>query len=116
MSLSLGLLLAHPEPLMCDAFRTRFADLPGVEIHARHFEELPPHDCFVTAGNSFGKMTAGIDTAVVQSPGRNARIMTAINWRSGRDDVPEMIWHCRLDNCARWGKNCKSKNRTGVRP
>ena len=29
------------------------------------FESLPPHDCFVTAGNAFGIMTAGIDAAVV---------------------------------------------------
>src|SRR5262249_55462813 len=27
---------------------------------------LEPHDCFVTAGNSFGIMTAGIDAAVVR--------------------------------------------------
>ena len=29
------------------------------------FEELEPHDAFVTAGNAFGMMTAGIDAAVV---------------------------------------------------
>src|SRR5690606_38954353 len=29
-------------------------------------EDLEPHDCFVTAGNAFGIMTAGIDAAVVR--------------------------------------------------
>ena len=32
----------------------------------RAFEDLEPHDCFVTAGNAFGLMTAGIDAAVVR--------------------------------------------------
>lgn len=57
--------LMHPDPAMCDAFRDRFAALPGVHIIQTRFEELAPHDCFVTAGNSFGIMTAGIDAAVV---------------------------------------------------
>jgi O-acetyl-ADP-ribose deacetylase (regulator of RNase III) len=51
---------------MCDAFADRFADLPGVRIIRGLFEDLEPHDCFVTAGNAFGLMTAGIDAAVVR--------------------------------------------------
>jgi len=51
---------------MCAAFRKRFADLPNVRMFQKRFEELEPHDCFVTAANSFGIMTAGIDAAVVR--------------------------------------------------
>ena len=45
--------LVHPDEARCDAVR-------------RRFEDLEPHDCFVTAGNAFGLMTAGIDAAVVR--------------------------------------------------
>lgn len=62
----LGIWLVHPEQAMCEAFRIRFAELPGVRIIRGRFEELEPHDCFVTAGNAFGLMTAGIDAAVVR--------------------------------------------------
>ena len=58
--------LVHPEDAMCSAFRSRFAGLPNLRVIQRRFEELDPHDCFVTAGNSFGIMTAGIDAAVVR--------------------------------------------------
>ena len=51
---------------MCEAFRRRFAGLPNVRIVRGRFEDLDPHDCFVTAGNAFGMMTAGIDAAVVR--------------------------------------------------
>ncbi len=51
---------------MCAAFRTRFAGLPGARVIQGRFEDLEPHDCFVTAGNAFGLMTAGIDAAVVR--------------------------------------------------
>ncbi len=71
LRMKLRLFLAHPDALMCDAFRTRFSALPNVEIHQKRFEELPGHDCFVTAGNSFGMMTAGIDAAVVAFFGRS---------------------------------------------
>ena len=57
--------LVHPEPAMCDAFAHRFAGLPGVRIVRGRFEDVEPHDCFVTAGNAFGLMSAGIDAAVV---------------------------------------------------
>ncbi len=51
---------------MCDAFRNRFSGLANVRVLQSRFEELEDHDCFVTAGNAFGIMTAGIDAAVVR--------------------------------------------------
>jgi O-acetyl-ADP-ribose deacetylase (regulator of RNase III) len=60
-----SLWLIHPDQAMCDAFTRRFAGLPGVRVIRGRFEDLEPHDCFVTAGNAFGLMTAGIDAAVV---------------------------------------------------
>ena len=64
-----SLWLVHPEAAMCDAFERRFAGLPGVRVIKGRFEDLGPHDCFVTAGNAFGMMTAGIDAAVVHRLG-----------------------------------------------
>lgn len=61
-----NLWLVHPDSAMCDAFKYRFDGLPGVRVIQARFEDLDPHDCFVTAGNSFGIMTAGIDAAVVR--------------------------------------------------
>ena len=61
-----SLWLVHPEQAMCDAFRERFAGLPRVRVVRGRFQDLEPHDCFVTAGNAFGLMTAGIDAAVVR--------------------------------------------------
>ncbi|QJW95685.1 macro domain-containing protein [Frigoriglobus tundricola] len=57
--------LVHPDEAMCAAFRRRFAGLRGVRVIRSRFQELEPHDAFVTAGNAFGMMTAGIDAAVV---------------------------------------------------
>jgi O-acetyl-ADP-ribose deacetylase (regulator of RNase III) len=61
-----NLWLVHPEEAMCAAFRRRFAGLRGVRVIRGRFEDLEPHDCFVTAGNAFGIMTAGIDAAIVR--------------------------------------------------
>lgn len=58
--------LVHPDKAMSEAFRDRFTGLPRVRVIQGRFEDLEPHDCFVTAGNSFGLMTAGIDAVVVQ--------------------------------------------------
>jgi O-acetyl-ADP-ribose deacetylase (regulator of RNase III) len=66
-----GLWLVHPDEAMCEAFRDRFAGLPGIRVIRGRFEDLEPHDCFVTAGNSFGIMTAGIDAAVVHRLGED---------------------------------------------
>lgn len=60
-----SLWLVHPEAAMCAAFTRRFAGLPNVRVVQARFEQLEPHDCFVTAGNAFGLMTAGIDAAVI---------------------------------------------------
>lgn len=60
-----NLWLVHPDAAACDAFRRRFLGLPGVRVVQARFQQLEPHDCFVTAGNSFGLMTAGIDAAVI---------------------------------------------------
>lgn len=57
--------IVHPEREACAAFEARFAGLPGVRVHATRFADLPAHDAFVTAGNAYGIMTAGIDAAVV---------------------------------------------------
>jgi O-acetyl-ADP-ribose deacetylase (regulator of RNase III) len=61
-----GVWLVHPEEAMCAAFRDRFAGLPGVRVVRGRLEDLDPHDRFVTAGNAFGLMTAGVDAAVVR--------------------------------------------------
>src|SRR5437879_5369937 len=61
-----SLWLVHPDEAMCVAFEQRFAGLPNVRVMRGRFEDLEPHDCFVTAGNAFGLMTAGIDAAVVR--------------------------------------------------
>jgi O-acetyl-ADP-ribose deacetylase (regulator of RNase III) len=63
--------LVHPDKEMCDAFHRRFAGLPRVRVIQGRFEDLEPHDCFVTAGNAFGIMSAGIDAAVVRRFGSN---------------------------------------------
>ena len=66
MPFPLNLWLIHPDAEMCAAFSRRFEGLPSVRVVRTSFPEVEPHDCFVTAGNSFGIMTAGIDAAVVQ--------------------------------------------------
>ena len=65
MPLPLKIWIVHPDEPALVAFRARFADIPDVGVKVGRFEDLPPHDCFVTAANSFGMMTAGIDAAVV---------------------------------------------------
>jgi O-acetyl-ADP-ribose deacetylase (regulator of RNase III) len=75
--------LVHPDSATCNAFRRRFADLRGVQIIQGRFEDLEPHDCFVTAGNAFGLMTAGIDAAVVRFFGEE--LMTRVQHRIMND-------------------------------
>jgi O-acetyl-ADP-ribose deacetylase (regulator of RNase III) len=71
--------LVHPDEAMCEAFRTRFAGLRGARVIRGRFEDLDPHDAFVTAGNAFGMMTAGIDAAVVRAFGD--QLMTRVQHR-----------------------------------
>jgi O-acetyl-ADP-ribose deacetylase (regulator of RNase III) len=73
MALPIDLWLIHPDAAMCAAFRERFDGLPRVTVVQSKFEDLPPHDCFVTAANSFGIMNAGIDAAVVRFHGDDLR-------------------------------------------
>lgn len=73
------LLLVNPDAAMCAAWRGEFDRFPHVTIVEGLFENLPEHDCFVTAGNSFGIMTAGIDAAVVAFHGGS--LMTQIQER-----------------------------------
>jgi O-acetyl-ADP-ribose deacetylase (regulator of RNase III) len=79
MPLPIQVWLIHPEEEACEAFRDRFAGLPNVTVLRSRFEDLPPHDCFVTAGNAFGIMTAGIDAAVVRFHGED--LMRRIQFR-----------------------------------
>ncbi|MDB4766704.1 macro domain-containing protein [bacterium] len=71
MALPIDLWLIHPDVEMCDAFRERFEGLPSVTVIQSRFEDLPPHDCFVTAANAFGIMNAGIDAAVIRFHGEH---------------------------------------------
>lgn len=71
--------LVHPQEAMCEAFSRRFSGLPNIRIVHGRFEELESHDCFVTAGNAFGMMTAGIDAAVVHFFGEE--LMRAVQYR-----------------------------------
>jgi hypothetical protein len=75
--------LVHPDEAMCEAFRRRFARLRGVRVVQGRFEDLEPHDAFVTAGNAFGMMTAGIDAAVVRAFGDE--LMTHVQHRIMND-------------------------------
>ena len=80
MPLPLSIRVVHPDAAVCETYRTRFADVPDFEAVTARFEELPPHDCFVTAANAFGIMTAGIDAAVVafHGPDLMARVQARI--------------------------------------
>lgn len=71
--------LVHPDEAACMAFRHRFKGLSGAKVIRSRFEELDPHDAFVTAGNSYGLMTAGIDAVVVEVFGE--QIMRRIQHR-----------------------------------
>jgi O-acetyl-ADP-ribose deacetylase (regulator of RNase III) len=99
--------LIHPDEAMIAAFAARFAGLPDVRWIQSRFEDLEPHDAFVTAGNAFGIMTAGIDAAVVRRLGENVMrqvqdhildaywgeqpVGTAFVVRTGNPDVPFLV-------------------------
>ncbi|MEM1369455.1 MAG: phage tail protein, partial [Cyanobacteria bacterium P01_H01_bin.15] len=71
MVLPINLWLINPNQEMCAAFRDQFDGLPNVQVKQCRFEDLEPHDCFVTAANSFGIMNAGIDAAVIRFHGED---------------------------------------------
>lgn len=70
MPFPINIWLVHPEKEMCKEFEKRFCHLPNVSIFKSKYEDLNPHDCFVTAGNCYGIMTAGIDAALVNFHGQ----------------------------------------------
>ena len=49
-----GFWLVHPDDGDGRGRLGRFAGLPNVRVLRCRFEDLEPHDCFVTAGNAFG--------------------------------------------------------------
>lgn len=79
MPLPVEVWLVHPDEHMCSAWRNHFSGLSEVRILNIRFKQLPPHDCFVTAGNCYGIMTAGIDAAVVGFLGEE--LMKSIQFR-----------------------------------
>ena len=79
MALPIDLWLIHPKREMCEAFRYRFNHLPNVTVLQSRFEDLEPHDCFVTAANAFGIMNAGIDAAVIRVHGE--ALMNRVQFR-----------------------------------
>lgn len=93
MPYRIELWLVHPREEACAAFRDRFAGLPDVRVLQTRFESLPPHDCFVTAGNGFGLMTAGIDAAVVAFHG------TALMERIQRRIIDEYLGEQPVGTC-----------------
>jgi O-acetyl-ADP-ribose deacetylase (regulator of RNase III) len=64
---------------MAAAFRARFEPFRTVSVILGRWEGLPSHDCFVTAGNSYGLMSAGTDAAVVREFG--PRLQEAVQLR-----------------------------------
>jgi O-acetyl-ADP-ribose deacetylase (regulator of RNase III) len=56
--------VVHPDPAACDEMRGRVAGVPGFEVFCGSFPLMPAVDCFVTAGNCYGIMNAGIDASV----------------------------------------------------
>lgn len=61
--------------------------LPRFEVVCGRYADLPAHDAFVTAGNAYGIMTAGIDAAVVDFHGE--ALMTAVQDRIRNDYLGE---------------------------
>jgi len=57
--------LIHPEAEACAALEAGFAGLERVSVEQTRYDALADHHCFVTAGNAYGLMTAGIDAAVI---------------------------------------------------
>lgn len=71
LPLQLELTVINPRAEVCDEFRVRFDGLPRTAVRQCRFADLGPHDAFVTAGNAYGIMTAGIDAAVVDLHGED---------------------------------------------
>ena len=93
MPFPIELWLVHPGGEACTAFRHRFDGLPNVRVLQTRFEDLGRHDCFITAGNGFGVMTAGIDAAVVAFHG------TALMERVQRRIIDEYLGEQPVGTC-----------------
>ena len=65
------LILADPQPGMCDAWRVAFQSFEEVEIRNQKFESVAEYDCMVSAANSFGLMDGGVDLAIVNYFGKD---------------------------------------------
>jgi O-acetyl-ADP-ribose deacetylase (regulator of RNase III) len=65
-NLSLRLVLVDPLAPLCVAWEKSFQGLTGVEIVNDYFERVPEFDCMVSAVNSFGHMSGGVDLAIVR--------------------------------------------------
>ena len=63
--------VVHPKDEACSTYERRFSTFPQARIIRGLLGDLPPHDCFVTAANSFGIMNAGVDAAVVAFHGES---------------------------------------------
>jgi len=68
---SFSITLVVTNQLFATAYAARFRHLQRASVVVSRWEALPPHDCFVTAGNSYGLMSAGIDAAVVREFGES---------------------------------------------
>jgi O-acetyl-ADP-ribose deacetylase (regulator of RNase III) len=74
------LILVDPNVALCAAWQEGFRDLPGVEIVNAFFERLETNwDCIVSAANSFGHMSGGVDLAIIQFFGE--ALMTRVQRR-----------------------------------
>lgn len=87
MPFPLKLWLIHPKSAMGHAFKDAFQDFPKITVLQSRYESLPPHDCFVTAANSYGIMNAGIDAAVAAIHGEE--FVKLIQWRILNDYLGE---------------------------
>ena len=84
---NLSLFLVGTTDAMVAAFQSSFAAWPTVRAVRGRWEDLPDHDCFVTAGNSYGLMSAGMDAAVVERFG--TAIQDAVQLRIMNDFLGE---------------------------
>lgn len=61
-----SLILVAPDVALFAELAAAFDGLPGSEVVAARFEQLPAFDCMVSAANSFGLMDGGVDAAISQ--------------------------------------------------
>jgi len=122
------LTIYEKNPTVAEALRIAFAPYAGTSVVLGGFEHGDPFDCFVTAGNSFGRMDGGVDRALVRYFGRELeeRIQSLIIDRflgeqpvgscmlveTGRTDrwFPEC--HPSTMCCSDWPSSCRSSSST----